>query len=87
MVKAFSLVVAILCSFFSTAQHKVKFVIQQLPSYHSREEPLYLAGSFNNWNPAHSYYKFSFSSGNDHVLTISLPKGLHEFKITRGGLE
>ncbi len=43
----------------------------------------FLAGSMNGWNPADSAWLFK-KEGPDLVLNISLKKGMHEFKVTRG---
>src|SRR5690606_34099894 len=38
----------------------------------------------NNWNPKHANYQFR-KNENHFILTVSLPAGKHEFKLTRGG--
>lgn len=68
------------------AQYKVTFVVLSLPAYHKASDPVYLAGSFNNWNPGEERYRLK-SSGNSLSLTLSLPKGLNEYKLTRGNWE
>ncbi len=45
-----------------------------------KNETLYLAGSFNGWNPADP--KYSFRPGSS--LNITLPAGGFEYKLTRG---
>lgn len=69
------------------AQHEVRLRINGRPSYDRRTEDMYLAGSFNDWNPAHAQYRFSAkkSPASFEELTLRLPAGHHEFKITRGG--
>lgn len=73
----------LLCAWASHAQYKVTFRITQLPDYHKAADLLYLAASFNNWNPAQESAKFKSVSG-VYSLELSLPKGRHEFKVTRG---
>ncbi|WP_144909262.1 alpha/beta hydrolase [Mucilaginibacter frigoritolerans] len=45
---------------------------------------LFLAGNFNNWNPADSAWELhSDSLGYSHLLK-HMPKGIYRFKVTRG---
>jgi len=74
--------------FFATpvsAQHTVNFIVKDLPDYHDNNEPIYMASSFNNWNPQHENYRFGRNEMGQYVLALSLPAGQHEFKLTRGG--
>ena len=74
-------------SFFSlSAQHKVTFIVNRLPAYHNSTENLYLAGSFNGWNPGNDQYKLKSGSGHPGI-SIDLPAGTYEFKITKGSWE
>ena len=70
------------CSFL-IAQHWVTFRITKLPQYHISNDAVYLAGSFNRWTPGLQGFKFE-NANNIYTITISLPKGKHEYKITRG---
>lgn len=64
-----------------SAQNKVRFIIDHVPAHGS--EKIYLAGNFNMWNP--SANEFIFEKQNDKwSLTITLPNGSYEYKITRG---
>ena len=68
----------------SIAQYKVTFTIVEQPSYTSGT--IYLAGSFNNWNPSDSNYRLTKKDQYGHLtMTISLSKGKYEYKVTRGG--
>lgn len=62
-----------------SAQHTVTFQITGYPAYHAPADPVFLAGSFNNWNPGHESFRL-----NENKLTIRLPAGKHEFKFTKG---
>ena len=42
----------------SSAQHNVRFLISSLPQFHSTDSSIFLAGSFNGWNPQNKDYKF-----------------------------
>ncbi|HUQ96971.1 MAG TPA: alpha/beta hydrolase-fold protein [Chitinophagaceae bacterium] len=63
---------------FLQAQYSVTFQLKRLPAYHPDEAPVFMAGSFNGWKPDSAGYKFVQQS-----LTISLPKGNYEYKLTR----
>lgn len=76
-----SLLLLMLLMVWSTAhtQYKVKIeVTAGAPA--NPGDTLYLAGSFNGWNPADP--KYSFRPGSS--LNITLPAGGFEFKLTRG---
>lgn len=62
------------------AQHQVTFKLASLPSYHAGGSKIYIAGNFNNWNPQADRYLLQNNS-----ITISVPKGVMEYKFTRGG--
>lgn len=78
------------CLSFATAgaqeRFPLRFEITRLPSYHPATEKIYLAGSFNGWNPADERFRFRDSNGR-LILTTSLPSGTAEFKLTRGSWE
>ena len=87
MVKIIFVFLMSLCFYTSSkAQQKVIFRITSLPAYHPAASPVYLAGSFNNWNPGSKEYQLVNSSG-FYEATFPLPKGKYEYKITRGGWE
>lgn len=68
---------------FSYSQYKVNFVFTYLPPYQQLNDGIYVAGSFNNWNPGKQKYQLQ-QIGNKQGIRIELPKGMHEFKFTRG---
>jgi predicted alpha/beta superfamily hydrolase len=70
-------------SFIVFCQHVVQFVISSLPAKNSTDSNLFLAGSFNGWNPRDKNYQFQ-KKGN-YVLGTKLADGMYEYKITRGG--
>jgi alpha-glucosidase len=73
----------IILFFQSSGQYKVTLSIEGLPSYHNANESIYIAGSFNNWNPSDKNYEFDKSSGK-YIKTLNLPAGSYEYKLTRG---
>ncbi|HEY0434419.1 MAG TPA: alpha/beta hydrolase-fold protein [Chitinophagaceae bacterium] len=66
------------------AQRHVHFVISRLPEYFLQDSNLYLAGSFNGWNPKDPASRFSRQAGH-WSMDLSLQPGHYEYKITRGG--
>lgn len=65
------------------AQYKVHFLFKRVPSYHKASDTIYLAGSFNRWNPKAANFaavRVNEKSG----ITIDLPKGMFEYKFTLG---
>lgn len=76
----------LLLRLFAVAQYKVSFVVTQLPSYQLANDRIYLAGSFNKWNPHDENFVLNVSGG-QRKITLQLPKGQHEFKFTRGSWE
>jgi predicted alpha/beta superfamily hydrolase len=64
------------------AQQPVQINITELPAYHKAGTPIYIAGSFNGWNPASENFQMHFENGH---YTLQLPAGTRgEFKLTTG---
>jgi predicted alpha/beta superfamily hydrolase len=68
----------------SQAQVAVRLELNELPSKHPENDPVYIAGSFNAWNPADERYKFRQGQDGKYFLELNLATGLHQYKITRG---
>jgi predicted alpha/beta superfamily hydrolase len=84
MCKPVLLLLGFFLSLFAGAQqHKVTFVLRKLPAHHRSSEPIYLVGSFNRWNPKDARYKLT-TVDNKPGITIELPKGMLEYKFTKG---
>jgi predicted alpha/beta superfamily hydrolase len=82
--KGFLLVVSFLLSGIVFSQTTVRFQIESLPSYHNQRSDIFIAGSFNEWNPKNNNYKFQRTEKGEYFLEISMTNGDHEYKITRG---
>jgi len=78
--------VVLLSSLLTKAQYQVRFVVNGLPAYHAASDPVFLSGSFNNWNPADEKYRLQLNDGKLDII-IRLPKGSFEYKFTRGSWE
>ena len=66
------------------AQYKITLQLNNAPPHH-RQDTIYVAGSFNQWNPALAKSMFVKDSNNVLSLEIeNVPAGDTEFKFTRG---
>jgi predicted alpha/beta superfamily hydrolase len=73
----------LLCLFSQLhAQYRVTFIVDA-PASHSADS-IFVAGSFNLWNPGNPEYCFTKSPSGKDSLTIHLPQGAYEYKFTRG---
>ena len=66
------------------AQQKIRIEINSLPANNPANSSIFIAGSFNSWNPQHKNYKFQ-KSDKGYFLELPLNAGSYEYKITRGG--
>jgi predicted alpha/beta superfamily hydrolase len=66
------------------AQFRVTLLIKQLPSYHQLNEPVYIAGSFNNWNPGEKTAQLDKDANGVYRISFTAPSGKQEYKFTRG---
>ena len=66
-----------------TAQQSIRISVDSLPQT-SGQTDLYIAGSFNNWNPGNEQYKFHATDNGKYVIDLKLATGAYEYKITRG---
>jgi predicted alpha/beta superfamily hydrolase len=65
------------------AQQTIRINIDSLPQSSVANE-LYIAGSFNNWNPANAQFKFQSADNGKYFIELKLAAGNYEYKITRG---
>ncbi len=74
----------LLCiSFNSFAQFTLRLEITVMPSAH-QDEGIFVAGSFNNWDPGNNQYRL-LKENNKLVVEIkNLPANTYQFKFTRG---
>lgn len=68
----------------SVFAYKITFVVE-IPDYTPKDAKLYIAGSFNGWNPGDSNYELK-KEGNVFVGTFDFD-GKIEYKFTRGSWE
>lgn len=67
------------------AQNAVRIEIKSLPPNHPSGAAVYIAGSFNGWNPQNEQYKFQKNEKGNYFIELKLTAGFYEYKITRGG--
>ncbi|MEP6927109.1 MAG: alpha/beta hydrolase-fold protein [Ginsengibacter sp.] len=65
---------------FSFAQYKVTFLVKQ-PSVLHKNDHLFIAGSFNGWDPGDKEFEIDTTKNG---ITVLLSQGHYEFKFTRG---
>ena len=65
----------------------VRFKIE-IPDGLGGEEHIYVAGTFNDWNPGHRAYRLKKENGETYTITLpDVSSGEHEFKFTLGSWE
>jgi hypothetical protein len=75
----------LMTAFSAVAQFSVTITVKDLPAYHAENSPVFIAGSFNNWNPADKKFQLEQLPGNGYSITLQLAAGNYEYKFTRGG--
>jgi len=73
-------------AFFANAQHTLTVRVTDLPTSHA-DEPIYITGNFNRWNPAGNsmvLQKQADGTLGISVLLQDVPSDRLEFKFTRG---
>jgi len=84
MIKKLALFIALLCaSAMVFAQVTVTFKINTMPVFKTSAKNIYMAGNFNNWNPADNAWQMQSDNG-IYQLVKSLPAGNYDFKVTKG---
>lgn len=66
------------------SQNQVTVVIKDLPAYHKAGDPIFIAGSFNNWNPGQTATQLEADENGRYSIRLSAPAGKYEYKFTRG---
>ncbi len=76
---------ALLFTSLVMAQPIIRLTIDTLPAYHASGSDIYLAGSFNGWNPQDANYRFQRTEKGEYYIDLKLADGKYEYKLTRGG--
>lgn len=69
--------------FVGVCQLTVQLVIHAVPEGTLPGNEIYVAGSFNNWDPADKGFRFT-KQGDTYVLDMKLAAGNYAYKITQG---
>lgn len=62
----------------------VTIVLTKIPKFTPKDDDIFLAGNFNNWNARDYEYKFKLQKNNTYAVSIPRKKYGLSFKITRG---
>ena len=65
------------------AQHALKITVNAVPVLH-KEDSIFVAGSFNGWNPSDKSYVLKQNNGRLELTIPNLKEAVYEFKFTRG---
>lgn len=85
MKKTVFVTLGLLLTAVGISQNTIHLQITSLPPYHPSGSNIYVAGSFNGWNPQDDNFKFKHDNNGNYSLDLKLDKGSYEYKITRGG--
>src|SRR5258706_10545639 len=85
MLRSFLLFTTLQSTLFVMSQTLVRLEIRTLPAYHPSGSEIYIAGSFNGWNPQDKNYQLQRTGKGDYYIDLKLADGKYEYKITRGG--
>jgi predicted alpha/beta superfamily hydrolase len=70
---------------FANAQFSVRLVVTDVST--RKQDDIYVAGNFNNWNPKDENYKLKpFAGSRKAIILKDLPAGSYAFKFTRGDM-
>lgn len=67
------------------AQNVVRVELKAVPERSAADYSIYMAGSFNGWNPQDAKYKFQKGENGNYYASVTLDNGSYEYKLTRGG--
>ncbi|MFN3529708.1 MAG: alpha/beta hydrolase-fold protein [Bacteroidia bacterium] len=74
-----------LLAFLSSLAHaQVTFVVRNLPANTPPNDPIFIAGTFNGWNPGNQQYTLSDLWNGDKYISLPAGTGQIAFKFTRG---
>ncbi len=75
--KILCVLVGFLLAQAAAGQYRVRFMLDSVPPAH--QQPVFIAGSFNGWNPGQQAFRFGGGS-----FSVTLDAGRYEYKLTRG---
>jgi len=87
MKKILTLIVLLFGCHVLFGQVKVTFKVGGVPASKVAVSGIFLAGDFNNWNPADSAWMLKPNTTNAYQLIKNIPAGNYSFKCTKGSWE
>jgi predicted alpha/beta superfamily hydrolase len=81
-----SFLISLLITLSLESQQKIRIEINSLPANNPTNSSIFIAGSFNGWNPQNKNFQFQ-KNEKGYFLELSLNADSYEYKITRGGWE
>jgi predicted alpha/beta superfamily hydrolase len=86
MKKVVFLLIVLLCFKAVNAQYTLRLIVSTVAT--KKLDDIYVAGSFNNWNPGDAKYKLKpYGTSRRAIVLKDLPAGKYQFKFTRGTWE
>lgn len=79
--KIFGLILSVLSVYF---QSQVLLKITSLPKDTKTDAPIFIANSFNNWNPGDEKFQLKKDSEGNYTIEIPENNGTFEYKFTQG---
>jgi len=81
---SYRIIFILVATLFFASCKQVVVTIESIPENTPKDQPLYIVGNFNNWDPGDEKYRMQLN--NDSTFSISLPPGFGtlEYKFTRG---
>ncbi len=71
-------------NFLLFGQQRIVFKTGKIPATKVSKGHIFLAGNFNNWNPADTAWELQPGGSGLYLLIKVLPKGTYAFKLTKG---
>ena len=79
-----SFLISLLITLSVVSQQKIRIEIISLPANDPATSSIFIAGSFNSWNPQNKNFQFQ-KNEKGYFLDLLLNAGSYEYKVTRGG--
>jgi predicted alpha/beta superfamily hydrolase len=78
-------IIVAFCLLFACYHVQAQFTLRLVVTAATKKmDEMYVAGNFNNWNPADTKYKLKPFASRQAIVLKDLPAGKYEFKFTRG---
>jgi len=85
LIKQFFTTIFLLAFAEVRAQFTLQLSIHAVPANHPDSGAIYLAGTFNNWNPSDENFRMIKSNDGFYSIHVNVRQQTGEYKLTRGG--